>query len=89
MVMEDSISGVLEQSFLYKECCYFVFVLHLVAHPGFVFSSSSSSTRAILDGFNLRSVFSPVCVRSCLFYVLYFSVMLLELNVAIVYYIIK
>lgn len=60
-------------------------------HPVFLFSFPATliPIRAILDGLKTRSVFSVllVCMSEMVhFCVLYFCVMLLELNVAIVHY---
>lgn len=84
-VMEGSMSGVLEQSFLYKDCCYFTFVFHLVMHPGFIFSSNSNSTRAILDGFSIRSVFSLVCMSEVVCFVYYILVWIKCCNCTLYY----
>lgn len=88
--MEGSILNMPDQSLLDKDCCYFAFVFNLLMHPGSLLSFPVTliPARAILDGFNIRSVFclASVYVRNRFFSVLYFSVMLLELNVAIVHY---
>lgn len=91
MVMEGSILDMPDQSFLYKDCRYFAFVFNLLMHPGFLlpFPATLIPIRAILHGFNIKSVFSVllVCMSEIVcFCVLYFSVILLELNVAIVHY---
>lgn len=89
--MGSSILDMPDQSFLYKGCCYFAFVFSLLMHPGFLLSFPATliPIRAILDGFNIRSVFSVLLVymsETVRFCVLYFSVMLRELSVAIVHY---
>lgn len=66
MVMEGSISGVLEQSFLYKDCCYFAFEFHPVMHPGFIFSSDSNSTKQYQMA-STSDLFSVLCVCQKLF----------------------
>jgi len=73
---------------------YFAFLFNLLMHPDFLlfFPATRIPIRAMLDGFNIRSVFSVllVCLSKIVrFCVLYFSVMLLELSVAIVYYIVS
>lgn len=90
-MMEGSILDMPDQSFSYRDCCYFAFVFSLFMHPGFLLSFPATliPVRAILRGFNIRSVFSVslVCMSEIVpFCALYFSVMLLELNVAIVRY---
>lgn len=80
-----------DQSYLYKNWYYFAFVFDLLMHSGFLlpFLMTLIPVTAILCGFSIKAVFSvslmyvPEIVCFC---VLYFSVILLELNVAIVHY---
>ena len=62
--MEGSILDMFDQSFLYKDCCYFAFVFNLLMHPGFLLSFAVTliPLKAIVDGFNIRAVFSVLLV---------------------------
>lgn len=72
--MEGSILDMPDQSFLYKDTCYFAFVFNLFMHPGFLLSFPATliPVRAILDGFNIRSVFSVLLVCQKLFAFVYY-----------------